>query len=60
MSDDLKEFLRELHENWNDHYWWTRHLGLQVAMLSIISGLIGLLFCWLETRIKKASLKGAV
>lgn len=52
MIDRLRDFLEDLRTNWDDHYWWARHPQLQIALLAIISGTIGLLFTWLETRIK--------
>lgn len=52
----LRDLLDELRDHWDDHYWWARHRELQITVLAIISGAIGLLFTWLETRIKiKAS-----
>lgn len=52
MADRARELWRDLRDHWDDDYWWQRHLELRVALLAIISGLIGLLFAWLETRIR--------
>jgi hypothetical protein len=53
--DKALEFLRELRENWDDHYWWARHQALQAAAVAIVVGAIGLMFTWLETRMKLAA-----
>jgi hypothetical protein len=53
--DKALEFLRELRENWDDHYWWARHQALQAAVVAIVVGAIGLMFTWLETRMKLAA-----
>lgn len=53
--DHLRDFLDELRENWDDHYWWARHQALQITLLGILSGLIGLLFTWLEARVQLAA-----
>jgi hypothetical protein len=53
--DELREFLGELRENWDDSYWWADHPALRVTLLSIIAGAIGLMFTWLETRIQLAA-----
>lgn len=50
--DRFREFVDELRDNWDDHYWWARHQGLQIALLAIVSGAIGLLFTYLEERVK--------
>jgi hypothetical protein len=53
--DRFREFLEEVRDRWDDPYWWADHPTLRVALLSIIAGTIGLLFTWLETRIKLAA-----
>jgi hypothetical protein len=50
--DRAKDFLSELRDHWDDHYWWANHPALRIALLAVVSGAIGLLFTWLETRIK--------
>lgn len=52
MNDRLRDFLQELRENWDDHYWWARHQFLSIAVVSLISGLFGLLFAYLEERVR--------
>jgi len=54
MSERLRELLEGLRDHWDDHYWWANHLELRVLLLSLISGLVGLLFAWLEVQIRKA------
>jgi len=53
--DGLRDFWQEIRDHWDDHYWWMRHPELQIMLLSVISGVIGLLFAWLETRIRIAA-----
>lgn len=55
MSDRVREFLDELRENWDDHYWWARHQALQAMLVTILVGVIGLVFTWLEVRVKTAA-----
>lgn len=50
--DKARDFLRELRDNYDDHYWWARHQALQAALVALIVGAIGLAFTYLETRIK--------
>jgi hypothetical protein len=52
MAERALEFLQELRENWDDHYWWARHQALQAALVAILVGAIGLLFTYLETRVQ--------
>jgi hypothetical protein len=52
VNDRAREFLRELRDNWDDHYWWARHQALQAALVAVLIGAIGLAFAWLETRMK--------
>ena len=57
MNERVREFLEELRDNWDDHYWWMRHLFLLTTITSILSGLLGLAFAWLETRIRRTGLE---
>lgn len=52
MDSRLREFVAELRDNWDDHYWWTRHQALQAVLIAIAVGAIGLLFTILETRVR--------
>lgn len=49
----VTEFLEDLRDNWDDHYWWARHQALQIALLSILSGTIGLVFLWARLRMER-------
>jgi hypothetical protein len=53
--DELRDFLDDLRENWDDHYWWARHQALQAALLAVLVGTISLLFTYLEARVKLAA-----
>lgn len=55
----LAEFLDDLRENWDDHYWWASHQALQAAVVAVIAGAISLIFAWLETRIRTPRLEAA-
>jgi hypothetical protein len=57
--DELRDFLADLRENWDDHYWWARHQVLQAALVAILVGTISLLFTFLEARVKLAASAGA-
>jgi hypothetical protein len=58
--DKVRDFARELRENWDDHYWWARHQALQAALVALVVGAIGLLFTYLEARVRlSAHLKEA-
>lgn len=50
MIDRIRELIDELRENWRDHYWWLRHPYLQAALLAIVSGVLGVMFAYLEER----------
>jgi hypothetical protein len=52
--DRLSDFLADLRENWDDHYWWARHQALQAGLIAVIAGVLGLLFTWLELRMRAA------
>lgn len=55
MTDRLRELWQELREHWDDRYWWADHLELRAALIAVITGLIGLVFAWFETRIRSAA-----
>jgi hypothetical protein len=59
MNERLRDFLRDLRENWDDHYWWARHQALYAIMIGIAAGVVSLLFAWLETRVKIAAARSA-
>lgn len=55
--DRWREFARELREHWDDHYWWARHQALQATLIAVAIGAVGLLFTYLETRMKVSQLR---
>lgn len=56
--DRWADFVSDFRENWDDHYWWTRHQALQAVLIAVAVGAIGLLFTVLETRVKIRALEG--
>lgn len=58
MIDRLREYLDELRENFDDHYWWLRHQMLMASLIALITGAIGLVFAWLETQIRLSATGG--
>ncbi|HET9721127.1 MAG TPA: hypothetical protein VFP55_13685 [Solirubrobacteraceae bacterium] len=55
MSDRINEFLKDLRLNWDDHYWWARHQALLAAVTAIVTGVVGLLFTYLQARVAAAA-----
>lgn len=51
----MSDFLSELREHWNDGYWWADRQLLLAILAAIATGLIGLLFAYLETRVRAAA-----
>lgn len=49
----MSERLLELWDNLNDRYWRLDHPEVMAVLLGIITGCVGLLFAWLQTRIIK-------
>lgn len=47
----MSEYLRELLDNWDDDYWRADHPEVIAVAIAIVTGLIGLGFAWLESRI---------
>lgn len=47
----MREYLAELRDNWDDAYWRADHPEVMAVVLAIATGLIGLTFAWLETRL---------
>lgn len=52
MSEKLREVLEGIRDHWDDHYWWANHLELRAFLIAVITGVVGLAFAWLETRIR--------
>lgn len=55
----MSEFLKELRDNWDNSYWWADHPTLRVALLSIISGAIGVLFVYLNVKVEQLARREA-
>lgn len=53
MPDRVTELLRELRERWDDPYWWADHQALRITLLSLLSGVLGLLFVYLDAKLKR-------
>lgn len=58
MHSRVRDFVDELRDNWDDHYWWARHQALQAVLIAVAVGAVGLLFTVFETRVKVRALKG--
>ena len=46
----IREYLEDLRDHWDDHYWHARHPEVMAVMLAVLTGAIGLLFAWLQAR----------
>lgn len=53
MNDDWLERLRDLRDRWGDHYWRANHPELTAIVIAVASGLIGLLFAYLQLRLER-------
>jgi hypothetical protein len=51
--DWLSEQLSELRDHWDDSYWWADHPELRALVIGIITGLLGLLFAWLQLSLER-------
>jgi ABC-type Fe3+ transport system permease subunit len=47
------EWLKELRDHWNDHYWRADHPEVTAVLVAILSGLVGLLFAYLQARMER-------
>lgn len=47
----MKELLEDIWEHVSDPYWRADHPEITAALLSVISGVIGLGFAWLQHKI---------
>lgn len=47
----MRDYLSELAEHWDDSYWRADHPEVLAVVIAIATGLIGLLFAWLEQRL---------
>jgi hypothetical protein len=50
----MADWLRDLRENWNDHYWRADHPEVAAIFIAIATGVLGLLFAYLQARITKS------
>jgi len=53
MSDRIKQYLEDLRDKWDDQYWHADHPEVKAALIAIVTGLIGLLFAWLEAKLQQ-------
>ena len=47
----MRETLEQLWDNLSDPYWRIDHPEVTAVLLGVISGMLGLLFAWLKTRL---------
>jgi len=55
MGDRLErvlEWLRELRDHYDDSYWMAAHPEVSLTLAAFLTGLVGLLFAWLEVRMR--------
>jgi hypothetical protein len=51
----MSDYWQDLRENWNDPYWRADHPEVMAFAVAIITGAVGLLFAYLELRVKAAA-----
>jgi hypothetical protein len=49
----MRDYLNELAENWDDAYWRADHPEVLAVLAAVLTGLVGLVFVWLELRIRR-------
>lgn len=49
----MSDFLSELREHWSDGYWWADRQLLLAILAALATGVVGLLFTYLEARVRK-------
>lgn len=54
MSDQLREYLEDLRDNWDDPYWRADHPEVVAAMIAIVSGAVSLIFTFLDLLIRRS------
>ncbi|HET7047864.1 MAG TPA: hypothetical protein VFI54_06290 [Solirubrobacteraceae bacterium] len=47
----MREWLEDVRDHWNDPYWRLDHPELAITVASILTGIIGLLFAWLQAKL---------
>jgi hypothetical protein len=50
--DRVREWIDDLRDHWDDSYWHADHPEVKMTLIAIITGLLGLLFAWLEAKIQ--------
>ena len=50
----MSDFLSELREHWDDGYWWADRQLLLAVLAALATGIVGLVFAFLETRMRAA------
>lgn len=51
--EQLKQWLEDVRENWEDPYWRVDHPEVMAVMVAIITGVIGLAFAVLQALIQR-------
>jgi hypothetical protein len=51
--DEVKHWLEEIRENWDDPYWRVDHPEVMAVLVAIITGVIGLAFAVLQALIQR-------
>ncbi len=54
MSDDLREYLEDVRENWDDPYWRADHPEVVAALITLVTGAIGLIFTLLDLIVRSS------
>lgn len=50
----MSDFLSDLREHWDDGYWWADRQLLLAVLAALATGIVGLLFVYLEARVRRA------
>lgn len=51
MPDRIRDFLEDARDHWDDHYWRADHPEFTAVVVAVATGIIGLLFTWLNAKI---------
>jgi hypothetical protein len=54
LRDQVREYLEELRENWDDPYWRADHPEVVAAMIAIVTGAISLIFTTIDLLIRRS------
>lgn len=52
MTDRIKEYLQEARDRWDDPYWRLDHPEVTATIIALITGLVGLLFAYVQARLQ--------